>query len=541
VSDHWFRLILSQTVYTLCLRSVKRGGLHLGPRRLSVGGFLSLFPLWLLIALFLLPGKAQAVVSYVVISEVQIAGATTDDEFVELYNPTSAPIDLGGWRLTRASASGLTMENLVTAFAPGTLIGAYGFLLIAPSSGYQGGVVPDVYYTTGSRLASNNSVILYSDGGVTVVDRLGMGTASIREGTAIPNPGTGGSVERKAAASSSVASMGMGGGDAFYGNGEDTDDNSSDFVQRATSNPQNGSSPSERLPGLSLDPSATTLAQTEPVAIAIGVENGVDLAQATLTVTFDPALFAFDEAQFHGLLTPVSGEAVDTSTPGQVVVSQMGGPYTGSGPFVTLHFLAQTTPDTTSFSISSSTFINSGGNGSNGVLLPASQAVRVAATATLQGHLSVQGRTNHSGVAVYLYPGIINHTTTTDSSGFWQFPTAWPTRPNFLLFRRDGYLDRVVANVNAPEGQSTTVSTFMLKGGDANRDKVVNVQDLAFIGGRFGLVPLVGVDAQADLTGDGVVNVLDLTLAASNYGVVQGAGTGSLPEDVLLWLEAFDP
>lgn len=61
-------------------------------------------------------GLAQGppLADHVVISEVQVGGSTANDEFVELYNPTSSPITMSGWRLTKKASTG-TKYNLVSS------------------------------------------------------------------------------------------------------------------------------------------------------------------------------------------------------------------------------------------------------------------------------------------------------------------------------------------------------------------------------------------------------------------------------------------
>jgi hypothetical protein len=56
-----------------------------------------------------------------------------------------------------------------------------------------------------------------------------------------------------------------------------------------------------------------------------------------------------------------------------------------------------------------------------------------------------------------------------------------------------------------------------LMAGDVNGDNRINIQDLAAMGNRFGLAPLVAQPC-TDLNQDGTVNILDLSRAASNYG-----------------------
>lgn len=78
------------------------------------------------------------------------------------------------------------------------------------------------------------------------MDKLAWGTANSPEGTAGPShPASGGSLERKAIASSTSTTMAVGGVDALRGNGVDTNNNSTDIVTRAVRQPQGSSTPTE--------------------------------------------------------------------------------------------------------------------------------------------------------------------------------------------------------------------------------------------------------------------------------------------------------
>ena len=173
----------------------------------------------------------------VVISEIQISGANAYDEFVELYNPTSADINLLNWRLTKKSMTGSTTNNLLTSF-PDKIIPARGYFLVAHPTGYDGGVPTDATYSTASSLAENNTLILYSDAGDTIVDLVGLGNASSSESATIGNPSSHQSVERKAAAGSDAVLL-FNGSDKWQGNGYDSDNNSQDFVLQSNPSPQN--------------------------------------------------------------------------------------------------------------------------------------------------------------------------------------------------------------------------------------------------------------------------------------------------------------
>lgn len=139
--------------------------------------------------------QVHSVSDHVMISEIQIAGNSSNDEFVELYNPTDAEVNLEGWRLRKTSASGASTANLASTIYGS--IPAHGYFLIAHPN-YDGAAYADLLYTaTSSGIAANNHVILYNDAGVTEVDRVGLGTATLPEGSLIDNPVTHGGVERQ--------------------------------------------------------------------------------------------------------------------------------------------------------------------------------------------------------------------------------------------------------------------------------------------------------------------------------------------------------
>src|SRR5579871_6846972 len=179
------------------------------------------------LVLFSQQRTVDAAVNHIVISEIQTTGGTghTDDEFVELYNPTSVAVSLANWKLTKKTSGGT--ESPLVATLSGTIT-ARGYFLIA-GPGYSGVVTPDTTYSV-STIADNNTVLLY-DNSMTVVDKVGFGTATDKETTALANVAASHSVERKANNLSSSTSM-MTGVDEFVGNGEDTDNNAIDFVLR---------------------------------------------------------------------------------------------------------------------------------------------------------------------------------------------------------------------------------------------------------------------------------------------------------------------
>lgn len=199
------------------------------PRMLRVRGA-SIVLGCVLVLVLVLVGVRPAAASHgdhVVIAEVQVGGANARDEFVELYNPTAAPATLEGWRLSKRTGTGAREENLVTVF-PVLVIAPHASVLVAHSEG-SFAASADQKYTTQSSLANDNAVVLYgpapaSSGERPIVDLIGFGTVTSKEGTAAPNPPASQSLERK-----------PGGAE---GNGQDTGDNAADFVIQTAPTPQ---------------------------------------------------------------------------------------------------------------------------------------------------------------------------------------------------------------------------------------------------------------------------------------------------------------
>ena len=196
---------------------------------------------------------APIIPSHIVISEIYggggNSGAIYKNDFIELYNPGNTAVDLTGWSVqyTSATGTGTWLKTDLTGSIPGK-----GFFLIQGAAGAAGTVnlpTPDVIGTlalsgtTGKVILTNTNIALTGANPSTavVVDKVGFGpTATGFEGTPTPLISNTTSLERKASAMSTVASLAVGGSEEFDGNGRDTDNNNVDFVI-TTPNPQNSS------------------------------------------------------------------------------------------------------------------------------------------------------------------------------------------------------------------------------------------------------------------------------------------------------------
>jgi Lamin Tail Domain len=140
-----------------------------------------------------------------------VEGALTD-EFVEIFNPGTSSTDISGYKLVYRSAAGTSDVSLLTV-ADGTVL-APGAFLVFGGSGYSG------------TAAQSFSVSLASSGGgVGIRDSAGLLLDSVGWGTA-----TNSLVEGTAAAAPTIAPA-PGKSGARRPDGEDTNDNATDFAE----------------------------------------------------------------------------------------------------------------------------------------------------------------------------------------------------------------------------------------------------------------------------------------------------------------------
>jgi beta-lactamase superfamily II metal-dependent hydrolase len=199
--------------------------------------------------------------SPLVISEFRVRGPSGgNDEFIELYNNTDAPVSIGGY-LLRGSNSAGTVGTRATVPA-GTTIPARGHYLFTNSaaSGYSGATPGDQTYGTG--IGDDGGIAITLADLTTIIDQVGMSTGSaFKEGTPLANLGASNqnrSYERRAG--------------GVNGSQQDTDDNADDFQLVTPSDPQNlASTPT---PGI----------RVSPTSIGFGTVVVGGTATATLTI-----------------------------------------------------------------------------------------------------------------------------------------------------------------------------------------------------------------------------------------------------------------
>jgi DNA/RNA endonuclease G (NUC1) len=248
----------------------------------------------------------EAFSSTVVISEFRTVGPSGgNDEFVELYNLTNAPIDISGWKINGSNnaGGGTTTPRLI--INAGTTIPAHGHFLAVntAASGYSGSVAGNQSYATG---VTNDGGIALLNASNVIVDQVGMSSGSLyKEGTTLTSLTTNVNrcYERKPGAAS--------------GSTQDTDNNSTDFQLITPCDPQNlASTPTPSgtptlSPGvLQLSAASYSVAENgNSISITVSRVNGSDgTVSVNYTTTNGTALSGLDYAPASGTLTFAAGE-----------------------------------------------------------------------------------------------------------------------------------------------------------------------------------------------------------------------------------------
>ena len=199
---------------------------------------------------------------HLVVSEVTTGGASASDEFIELYNPGPLALPLEGLEVIYVTASGGTITRKANwasgapSMAPGTHV------LIANAAGAFAAVA-DVTYTNGLA-ATGGSLAIRILGAGSAIDAVGWGNATSiwLEGLPAAAAAAGHSIER------------LPGG--VQGSGQDTDQNSVDFIESATPDPQNSLSPPialrtpEPSPTVSASPTSDPTSDASPTPTTPG-------------------------------------------------------------------------------------------------------------------------------------------------------------------------------------------------------------------------------------------------------------------------------
>lgn len=217
-----------------------------------------------------IPAHAATDGSQVVISEAYggggNSGAAYTHDFIELYNPTDADIDLTGYTVEYFSGKGGSGgKATLTGSIP-----AGGHFLIQGGQGNGGTTaLPTPDADAGLTMSGTNGAVQLADAAGTTVDTVGYGSATINEGSPVAGASSSQSVFRDAA-------------------GTDTDNNAADFTAGAPTPQNSGATPTGPIdPEAPVDPTDPVTpvdpATITPIAEIQGTGAASPLVDQTVT------------------------------------------------------------------------------------------------------------------------------------------------------------------------------------------------------------------------------------------------------------------
>lgn len=250
-----------------------------------------------------------ATASSIVISEFRTRGPSGgNDEFIELYNPTNAAVNIGGWKINGSNSSATTSTRVTITSGVILQPGCHYLLTSSNTTGgpYSGSVAGNQTYGTGTT-DNGGIALLMADN--TMVDQVGMSSGSAyKEGTFLTPMflDQDQAYERKPGGT--------------FGSGQDNNDNSADFYYRTPSDPQNSTSdcitqathtptptvtPTQEItetPTPTTTPTVTVTATETSTPTRTATETAMATPTPTVTATSTPTLTA-------------TGTATPTDTP----------------------------------------------------------------------------------------------------------------------------------------------------------------------------------------------------------------------------------
>jgi hypothetical protein len=135
---------------------------------------------------------------------------------------------------------------------------------------------------------------------------------------------------------------------------------------------------------------------------------------------------------------------------------------------------------------------------------------------SIEGSVSLQGRTDFSDVQVCAADGSATVCGQTDSAG--DYSVDVPAGTYDVTAAKELYLDGEKQSVAVTAGNVSALNSVTLLGGDTNDDCAINILDLSLVGGHFGLsCGDTNWDERADINVDCNVDILDLSLLGGNF------------------------
>jgi len=201
----------------------------------------------------------HAISPNIVISEFRTRGPLGgNDEFIELYNLSASPVNIGGWKINGSNNTGTTSTR--ATIAANTILnpGCRFLSTNSAAGGYSGAVTGNLTYNTGITDTGGLALLNASN---TIIDAVGMNSGSAyKEGAVLAQTANNldQSQERKPLGS----------------NNQDTDNNANDFALNAgSSNPQN------------LTSACTPVISSTAVNLSVSSNAGSEAGTTAITLT----------------------------------------------------------------------------------------------------------------------------------------------------------------------------------------------------------------------------------------------------------------
>lgn len=116
----------------------------------------------------------EKAIAKVFISEISAGSVvSTDDEFIELYNPNDFAISLSGWNIKKKTNTAKISTLVSASRFEGKTIPANGYFLIGREGGYNGNISADAFWAKSNTLAYENNTLLLFDSTGNQIDMLG--------------------------------------------------------------------------------------------------------------------------------------------------------------------------------------------------------------------------------------------------------------------------------------------------------------------------------------------------------------------------------
>ena len=228
-------------------------------------------------------------------------GAAFTHDFIELYNPTDAPIDLSGYTVEYFSASGNTGGKVVLS---GT-IAPHGYYLVQGAAGNGAGdALPTPDAEGNLNMSGSKGSVQLADATGSPIDAIGYGAASLKEGTAAAGLSNAKSASRDA-------------------EGTDTDDNAADFTSGAPTPTNTGNKAPSPQPEDPAEPEQPAPEGVTAIADIQGTGTESPLKDQTVA-TEGVVTGVWSEGGLNGFTIQTGGTGTEATDASQAVFVYMG-------------------------------------------------------------------------------------------------------------------------------------------------------------------------------------------------------------------------